>query len=134
MLIHDNRQYLNLKELCQLLNRSTEAVRMLIQRNVIVPVKINSRLYFDAQMAQTFYAKKKGLPSLESSEEFKRGEAFFSLHKSAEKLGLGIESMRLKVRQKIVRAFCSVEGEIFIPQSVLNAYIEGQLHDFAKTV
>jgi hypothetical protein len=131
MMTFQDKSYFTTKEVCEIWNRSMEAVRQKVFRKVIEVVKVGNRLYLDADQVNNYYPKKRGLPPL---AEAPKEDEFFTEEAMARSLSVSQNHLRQLIRQGKLKAYCDTDGKIYIPESSLGVYMGVTSNDDANSL
>lgn len=123
MIEYNGKTLLSTSEVCQVLDRSTDAVRQLIYRKKLPHTKIGSRLYFDTHMVHNFFPNKAGLPAFESLNGEKYKEEFYDLRFVRKTLNYTPGYLRGLVKKGALEGYCTAAGKILITKSSLDKFM-----------
>jgi hypothetical protein len=133
MIQYEGKTLLSTKEVCETLNKTTEAVRQHIYRKNLIPTRVQRRLYFDLTQVNEFNARRMGLPALETCESFQNNtDSFFTVKFVADTLGVAISYLRTLIKKSKLQGYVSQDGALFIPKSSFDKYMG--VSDVADTI
>jgi len=110
---------------------SLEALRQRINRKRIVPVsKVSGRLYFDAKDVRMYSPNRKKLPLFDDlSPQETQGVVFLTRSQTARMMRLHEATINGHIRRGKIKAYCTVDGEVLIPESEIEKHFLGGDHE-----